>query len=110
MTNPGTGDDPAALSITDDPQARRYEARIGDELAGTAAYIRTPEVVAFIHTEVGDAYEGRGIGSALARTALDDARSQGLRVLAICPFIAGWLTKHPEYDDLHFVPESSVSD
>ncbi|SHL96494.1 GNAT family N-acetyltransferase [Actinacidiphila paucisporea] len=110
MTNPGAIGDGAALSVTDDPRARRYEARLGDELAGTAAYIRTPEVIAFIHTEVGDAYEGRGIGSALARTGLDDARAQGLRVLAICPFIAGWLARHPEYDDLQFVPESSVSD
>jgi predicted GNAT family acetyltransferase len=110
VTNPGAMDDAPAVSITDSPQARRYEAMAGDDLAGTAAYIRTPEVIAFIHTEVGDAYEGRGIGSALARTALDDARAQGLLVLAICPFIAGWLARHPEYDDLQFVPESNVSD
>lgn len=110
MTNPGARDDAAGVTVADAPQAHRYEAMTGDELAGTAAYIRTPEVIAFIHTEVGDAFEGRGIGSALARTALDDARAQGLRVLAICPFIAGWLAKHPEYDDLQFVPESSVSD
>lgn len=110
MTNPGAMDDGAAVTVADAPQARRYEAKLGDELAGTASYIRTPEVIAFIHTEVDDAHEGRGIGSALARTALDDARAQGLRVLAICPFIAGWLTRHPEYDDLQFVPESSVSD
>lgn len=110
MTNSGAMDDAEAVSVADAPQDRRYEARVGDDLAGTAAYIRTPEVIAFIHTEVGEAYEGRGIGSALARTALDDARTQGLRVLAICPFIAGWLTRHPEYDDLQFVPESSVTD
>lgn len=110
MTKSGTNSDAESVVVADAPQDRRYEARIGDVLAGTAAYIRTPEVIAFIHTEVGDAYEGRGIGSALARTALDDARAQGLRVLAICPFIAGWLARHPEYDDLHFVPESSVAD
>jgi predicted GNAT family acetyltransferase len=110
VTTPGAKGDAAAVSVADDPQARRYEAMIGGELAGTAAYIRTPEVIAFIHTEVDAAYEGHGIGSALARTALDDARAQGLRVLAICPFIAGWLARHPEYDDLQFVPESSVSD
>ena len=110
MTNPGAMDDASAVTVADAPQAHRYEARAGDDLAGTAAYVRTPEVIAFIHTEVGDSYEGRGIGSALARTALDDARAQGLQVLAICPFIAGWLARHPEYDDLQFVPESNVSD
>lgn len=106
----GGGAGAAGVTVTDSPHARRYEARIGDELAGTAAYMRTPEVIAFIHTEVGDAYEGRGIGSSLARRAMEDARAQGLHVLAICPFIAGWLTRHPEYDDLKYVPGSSVSD
>lgn len=110
MTNSEARGDPAAVTVTDVPQSRRYEARVGDELAGTASYIRTSEVVALIHTEVDDAYGGRGVGSALARTALDDARAQGLQVLAICPFIAGWIAKHPEYDDLQFAPESRVSD
>ncbi|WP_327293329.1 GNAT family N-acetyltransferase [Streptomyces sp. NBC_01198] len=103
-------DDGATVSVADAPQAHRYEARIGDDLAGTASYMRTPDLIAFVHTEVDDAHEGRGIGSALARTALDDARAQGLRVVAICPFISGWIDRHPEYADLQFVPESSVSD
>jgi predicted GNAT family acetyltransferase len=98
------------VAVTDVPDDHRYEARIGDTVAGVAAYIRTPEIIAFVHTEVGDAFEGRGIGSTLARAALDDARSRGLRVLAICPFIKGWLEKHPEYQDLEYVPTSQVSD
>ncbi|MFG1809103.1 GNAT family N-acetyltransferase [Streptomyces sp. NPDC049040] len=110
MTHPGARDDAAAVTVTDAPQDHRYEARVGDEPAGKAVYMRTPGVIAFIHTEVDDAYEGRGVGSALARAAMDDARARGLRVLAICPFIAGWLARRPEYDDLHYVPESSVSD
>lgn len=110
MTNSGAMDDGATVSVADAPQAHRYEARIGDDLAGTASYMRTPDLIAFVHTEVDDAHEGRGIGSALARTALDDARAQGLRVVAICPFISGWIDRHPEYADLQFVPESSVSD
>ncbi|NUP40474.1 MAG: N-acetyltransferase [Streptomyces sp.] len=100
----------AAVTVTDAPEAGRYEARVGDDLAGTAAYMRTPEVIAFIHTEVDGDYEGRGVGSALARRAMEDARTQGVKVLAICPFIAGWLARHPEYDDLRYVPDSSVSD
>ena len=98
------------LTVTDAPAERRYEARSGGELAGVAVYLRSSELIAFLHTEVEDAYEGRGVGSALARTALDDARAQGLRVLAICPFIDGWITKHPAYEDLRYESTSRVTD
>jgi predicted GNAT family acetyltransferase len=101
---------PGGVTVADAPQDKRYEARIDDEIAGVATYLRTGDMIAFIHTEVKDEYEGRGVGSALARTALDDAREQGLRVLAICPFFEGWLAKHPEYADLQYEPSSSVSD
>jgi hypothetical protein len=103
---------PAALDVTvaDAPAAHRYEARAGDDLAGFTAYIRSPALVAFVHTEVLDAYEGRGVGSALARAALDDARASGLQVLAICPFIDTWITRHPDYEDLRYEPASKVTD
>jgi predicted GNAT family acetyltransferase len=109
----GTGSDAKAageLTVADASEAHRYEARIGDGLAGYAAYLRTPQLIAFVHTEVDDAYEGRGVGSALARTALDEARAQGLRVVAVCPFIAGWIDRHPDYQDLLYETTSDVSD
>jgi predicted GNAT family acetyltransferase len=96
--------------VTDVPQDNRYEARIGRSLAGYAVYMRTPQLIAFVHTEVEHGYEGHGVGSALARTALDEARAQGRRVVAICPFFAGWIERHPEYQDLGFEPSSRVSD
>lgn len=98
------------IAVTDAPDDRRYEARIGDDLAGVAVYLRTPDMIAFVHTEVTEGFEGRGIGSALARGALDEARAQGLRVIAICPFFQGWIAKHPEYQDLEYEPTSQVSD
>lgn len=98
------------VTVTDAPQATRYEARIGDDLAGVATYMRAPDVIAFFHTEVRDAYEGRGVGSALVAAALDDARAQGLRVLAICPFFSGWVVRHPDYQDLLYEPSSTVKD
>jgi predicted GNAT family acetyltransferase len=90
--------------IGDVPDARRYEARIGDELAGFAAYRLEPGHITFTHTEVGAAHEGRGVGSQLARTALDDARTRGLRVTPLCPFIAAWIRRHPAYADLVATP------
>ncbi|RLL65765.1 GNAT family N-acetyltransferase [Streptomyces sp. Z26] len=100
------------VRVDDAPEARRYEARVDGEteIAGVAEYIRTAELVAFVHTEVPAAYEGRGVGSALARTALDDARAAGLRVLATCPYFAGWIARHPEYQDLLYQSRSHVSD
>ena len=55
----------------------------------------------FTHTEVDPKFEGKGVGSALARFALDDVRAAGTRrVLPLCPFIKGWIGKHPDYADL----------
>ncbi|MDX2705311.1 GNAT family N-acetyltransferase [Streptomyces sp. PA03-6a] len=100
----------SAAQVTDTPGARRYEAHVGGRLAGFATYIRTPEMIAFLHTEVDPEFEGRGVGSALARHALDEAREHGQSVLAACPFIAGWIAHHPEYEDLEYRPRSTVSD
>ncbi|MYS23931.1 GNAT family N-acetyltransferase [Streptomyces sp. SID4948] len=98
------------MTVADAPQEHRYEARINDRLAGFVAYVRSPQLIAFIHTEVEDAYEGHGVGSTLARAALDDARAQGLRVVAVCPFISGWLERHADYQDLAYEPDSRVKD
>ena len=55
---------------------------------------------ALIHTEVPDALGGRGIGSALVRAALEHARAEGVRVNPRCSFVAGWLRRHPDHQDL----------
>lgn len=101
-----------AVEVSDVPGANRYEAHVDGESkpAGIAQYIRTAELVAFVHTEVEPAYEGRGVGSALARAALDEARAANLRVLATCPFFAGWIARHPDYQDLLYQSRSKVSD
>ena len=66
----------------------------------------------FTHTEVEDRFEGQGVGSALARFALDDVRAAGTRkVLPLCPFIKGWIEKHPDYADLVYgAPTSTATD
>ena len=89
-----------AVEISDHPEQSRYEARQGAELAGVAAYERGDGVITFTHTVVPDAFEGQGVGSALARTVLDQARAAGLAVVPRCSFIAGWIDRHPDYGDL----------
>lgn len=97
---------------SDNPSASRYEAHIGGELAGFAEYQLTDTLVVFTHTEVDERFEGRGVGSALARFGLDDVRAGGTRqVLPVCPFIKSWIGKHPEYTDLVYgAPESTAKD
>jgi len=91
-----------AVRVVDNPAEQRYEAWIGDEMAGAAYYeMRTPDHIVFVHTEVDDKYEGHGVGGALARGALDDVRARGFKVTPLCPFISRWMHEHPEYEDLH---------
>jgi predicted GNAT family acetyltransferase len=89
-----------STEVADDRLRSRWEARVDGDLAGAAAYELADGVVTFTHTVVADAFEGQGVGSALARTALDDARARGLAVVPRCPFIAGWIEHHPDYADL----------
>ena len=85
-------------TITDATAAQRYEAHVDGELAGVLEYRLRRGRIALIHTEVLPVHEGRGVGSALVRFALDDARRRGLRVIAICPYVQAYLTRHPEFE------------
>ena len=89
------------VTVGDNVARSRYEARVGEELAGYSAYQNSTSIVIIEHTEVDPRYEGHGIGSTLVRGALDDIRLQGNRkVLAVCPFVRTWLGKHYDYQDL----------
>jgi uncharacterized protein len=89
-----------STEVRDAPDRRRYEAFEDGSLAGFAEYRDQGDVRIFTHTEVFPAFEGRGIGSALARGALDDVRASGRTLVAQCPFIRGYIEHHPEYADL----------
>ncbi|MFE9957548.1 GNAT family N-acetyltransferase [Micromonospora sp. NPDC005299] len=87
--------------MTDVPERDRFEAR--DETGATAGlvtYQLTGNIIAYTHTEVAPEFEGRGVGSLLARAVMDDARANRRTVVPICPFLSGWLEKHPEYDGI----------
>jgi uncharacterized protein len=86
--------------VVDNPDQHRYEIRVDGALAGFAQYSRRSGVVTFIHTEIDPAYEGQGLGSVLARSALDEVRGSGEQIVPLCPFIAGYIRRHPQYVDL----------
>jgi len=102
----------ADVEIEHNESEQRYEASVDGKPAGFAAYQLTDLLVVFTHTEVDDAFEGQGVGSALARGALDDVRRRGSRkVLPLCPFIKSWIEKHPDYQDLVYgAPRSTAKD
>lgn len=98
------------FTVTRDPDHHRYEATDdGAKVAGFVDYQETSELVVLTHTEVDPAFEGRGVGSTLARAALDDVRDRRLKALVVCPFILGWVGKHPEYRDVLFNATPSTS-
>jgi uncharacterized protein len=88
------------ITVTDVPQAGRYEARAGDRVLGQANYQRQGDRVVFTHTEVDPDAEGSGVGGTLVRGALDDVRAHGLRVVPRCSFVRGYIERHPDYADL----------
>jgi predicted GNAT family acetyltransferase len=92
--------DEATIDVVDIPEKHRFEIRVDGELAGFADYSRRGGRLIFRHTEIDDAYEGRGLGSKLAQGGLDAARAGGHPVVPLCPFIASYIEKHPDYMDL----------
>jgi len=104
MTGPAPGAH-AGPVVVDAVERDRYEATVDGALAGILEYKVRRERIALIHTEVLPAYEGQGVASAIVRFALDDARRRGLLVIATCPYVQGYLARHP--DDLDIVVRRS---
>ncbi|MFT3791797.1 MAG: GNAT family N-acetyltransferase [Rudaea sp.] len=85
--------------IIDNRARNRYELTV-DGFTAHVDYARKPGVITFIHTIVPEQLGGRGIGSRLAQFALDDARRNGEKVIPQCSFIAAYIKRHAEYQDL----------
>jgi uncharacterized protein len=93
---------PEDAEVVDVPESSQYELRLGDRRIGVAAYHRRQNTnrIAFVHTEVDPACEGRGFGGKLVAAALEDVRRKGLEVVPLCPFMAHYMATHPEVHDL----------
>ena len=88
------------MSVEIRHETTRYVAYLDGDEIGELAYSRSRDLVTALHTEVAEAAEGLGVGSALAQTFLDDTRAAGRRVVPRCPFVRGWIDKNPDYADL----------
>ena len=87
------------VQVTDNTAKSRFEAALEGETAFAEYHLRPGQIV-LPHTVVPPAFEGKGVASALARHAFGYARDKGLKVIPTCPFMAGWVKKHPEAHDL----------
>jgi predicted GNAT family acetyltransferase len=92
-----------STTVSDNPEAERFEITVDGTLAGFAQYKLARDRIAFVHTEVDDAYEGQGLAKVLVTHALDEVRGRGVGVLPFCPYVRSFIAKNPEYLDL--VPE-----
>ena len=88
------------LDFSHNAGQHRFEVASDGEFAGFLNYKLRDGEIELSHTEVLPAFSGKGIGGALAKGALEDARKQGRKVVPSCSFIAGYLKKHPGELDL----------
>ncbi|MET0987757.1 MAG: GNAT family N-acetyltransferase [Steroidobacteraceae bacterium] len=88
-----------AGSVRNNTAEERYELEL-DGVIAYVAYHHEDGYVSLDHTEVPSQLGGRGVGSALAKGTLDLIRSEGFKLIPRCDFIAGYIKKHPEYQDL----------
>ncbi len=86
--------------VHDDAERSAYEITVDGVHAGHAFRELRDGRTVLTHTEIDDAFGGRGIGGELARGALDDVRAHGRFVVPECDFVAGWIARHPEYLDV----------
>jgi uncharacterized protein len=91
---------PADAEVVHVPEQKRYELRLGGRVIGHLAYHRRDCRIAYTHTEIARACEGRGFGRKLVQAALDDARRDGLVVAPLCPFVRWFIEQNPEYEPL----------
>ena len=98
------------LNVVNNEEGHRYEAWLGEALAGFTAYSLAPGLITFTHTQVADAFEGKGVATMLVRDALDDVRpgtsatsetgGTSRKVRPQCPFVKAFIGRHPYYQDL----------
>ena len=87
------------VTVTHNEADGRFEATL-DGVTAFTEYTLARGVMVFTHTEVPPAFEGQGVASKLIRAALERARSEGLAVWPVCPFVRSYIRRHPEFQDL----------
>jgi predicted GNAT family acetyltransferase len=88
-----------SYDVSNNERHSRFETTVDGHTA-FSAYRRSGDTITFTHTEVPQELEGRGIAGAIVKHALEEARAQKLGVVALCAYVASYIKRHPEYQDL----------
>ncbi|MGX7681927.1 GNAT family N-acetyltransferase [Jatrophihabitans sp. DSM 45814] len=95
-----------AIKIVENTGDTRFEIYVDGELAGFTVYqVRTPELYAFVHTEIGAEFAHRGLASELIEYALESMRTRAISVLPYCAFVRAFIAQHDDF--LELVPMQS---
>lgn len=88
------------VTVENQPERHRYEVTCGGTLAGLMTYRQEGEQLDLVHTEILPEYEGKGLAAQLVARALDDVRARGQLVVPSCSYVAKFVQRHPQYQDL----------
>ncbi len=91
--------DLSKLEVVHNVAQKRFEIQIGDQIAMVKYVLGSKEII-FTHTEVPEAFEGHGVAGKIAKVAVEYAKAQGLRIRPMCPYIAAYIKRHPEYHSI----------
>lgn len=95
MTTDKTG---APTDVTQ--ESDRFSISVDGKNAGFTEYVDRGNQRIFPHTEIDDAFGGRGLATILVGEALEATRTAGLRIVPVCEMVAGYIDKHPEFNDV----------
>lgn len=87
------------IEVTENEDKKRFEAQVGDLTAVMYRYYSDDSIV-ITHTKVPDELTGQGLAGHMAKNVLDESRQRGLSVVPVCPYLAAYIERHPEYQDM----------
>jgi hypothetical protein len=98
--------DKTGATTTVAKQSDRFTITVDGTVAGLTEIVDRDGRRTFTHTEVDDAFQGRGLASILIGEALQQTRDAGLRIVPVCSMVAAYVKKHSEFDDVVDAPNS----
>lgn len=92
--------DKSTIEVRNNTERNRFEIDIDGRMARAEYMIVGNERIVFTHTEVHPDLEGNGLASVIAKYAFDFAQDKGYKIMPLCPYMAGYMKRHPEYHHL----------
>lgn len=96
--------------VTITPEDDRFIIAVDGKTVGHLAFANHDEQRVFYHTEVDEAYGGRGLATIGIAEALAATKAKGLRIVPVCPTVAAYTKKHAEFDDMVDRPTKAILD